>query len=149
MQQEIANPQDNIGTAPASGQDDSGEYGYYHQEEVFFGPLPAPEILAKYDDIAPGAVDRIIRMAEEQARHRQYIERKQVDTEARDSLLGILSAVFMGIGILISGTVIAILVPGIEATVLGTVLDFSGVALIIKAFVNGTSNSWKNNKAGK
>ena len=33
----------------------------------FSGPLPHPEILAKYEDILPGAATRILEMAEEQA----------------------------------------------------------------------------------
>jgi uncharacterized membrane protein len=32
----------------------------------FSGPLPPPEALAKYNDILPGAADRIITMAEHQ-----------------------------------------------------------------------------------
>jgi uncharacterized membrane protein len=41
----------------------------------FSGPLPHPEDLAKYEQVLPGAADRIIRMAEQQAAHRQNLER--------------------------------------------------------------------------
>ena len=37
----------------------------------FSGPLPHPEDLAKYEQVLPGAADRIISMAEQQAAHRQ------------------------------------------------------------------------------
>lgn len=38
------------------------------------GPLPAPETLKQYNDILPGAADRIISMAEEAAGHRRKME---------------------------------------------------------------------------
>lgn len=43
----------------------------------FSGPLPHPEILAKYEDILPGAATRILEMAEEQANHRRFMKKKQ------------------------------------------------------------------------
>jgi len=38
------------------------------------GPLPMPQQLRQYDDIVPGAAERIIRMAEGQGAHRQRLE---------------------------------------------------------------------------
>lgn len=43
-------------------------------EIEFSGPLPPPEILSRYDQIVPGAAERIIAMAEKQAEHRQRLE---------------------------------------------------------------------------
>ena len=40
------------------------------------GPLPSPDALAKYDQVVPGAAERIIKMAEQEAKHRQNEERK-------------------------------------------------------------------------
>ena len=42
----------------------------------FEGPLPPPGALRAYDSILPGAAERILSMAEQQAEHRQNIERK-------------------------------------------------------------------------
>jgi uncharacterized membrane protein len=39
------------------------------------GPLPDPQELAAYNQVAPGAADRIIKMAEAQSRHRIEIEK--------------------------------------------------------------------------
>ena len=52
------------------------------------GPLPLPEQLEAYEKICNGAADRILHMAEEQSKHRQYIERKAIDTQTRNSTLG-------------------------------------------------------------
>ena len=44
------------------------EVAVQREEHLFSGPLPAPDILRKYDDIhiLPGAAERIIRMAEKE-----------------------------------------------------------------------------------
>lgn len=44
--------------------------------EYYKGPLPHPSIVQKYEEILPGAADRIIKMAEEQAGHRQKLEKE-------------------------------------------------------------------------
>lgn len=46
-----------------------------HNTQVFQGPLPPPEILARFDQIVPGAAERIIRLAETEVAHRQEQER--------------------------------------------------------------------------
>ena len=45
------------------------------------GPLPAPEDLAHYDAICPGAANRIITMAENNMEHRQSMEKTLVRSE--------------------------------------------------------------------
>jgi uncharacterized membrane protein len=40
----------------------------------FSGPLPPPEILAKYNDALPNGAERIVAMAEGQMKHRQALE---------------------------------------------------------------------------
>ena len=54
----------------------------------FSGPLPPPEILQKYNEILPGAADRIIRMAEDQSRHRQNLERTVIASNSFVQKLG-------------------------------------------------------------
>ena len=57
---------------------------------VHQGPLPHPAILKQYDDIVPGAAERIMRMAEQQAQHRQDLEARVIRTDNRQSLLGMI-----------------------------------------------------------
>lgn len=45
------------------------------------GPLPAPEDLGHYEEICPGAADRIISMAEGNMQHRQAMEKSLVSKE--------------------------------------------------------------------
>ena len=42
--------------------------------QKFSGPLPPPEMLAQYEDVVPGAAERIIVITEEQHRHRMSVE---------------------------------------------------------------------------
>ena len=44
------------------------------QGTSFSGPLPPPEILAKYDAVVPGCADRIVAMAERNQKHRHEME---------------------------------------------------------------------------
>lgn len=47
-------------------------------EISFSGPLPHPDIMKGYDDIVPGAAERILKMAENQQNHRFKLEEKIV-----------------------------------------------------------------------
>ena len=50
---------------------------------VYQGPLPPPGALAQYEAACPGAADRIIAMAERQAKHRQDAEMVYATAEVR------------------------------------------------------------------
>jgi uncharacterized membrane protein len=39
--------------------------------QSFSGPLPPPEVLKRFDEIVPGAAERIIKMAEAQSEQRK------------------------------------------------------------------------------
>jgi uncharacterized membrane protein len=47
-------------------------------EASFAGPLPPPDLLRGYEEVCPGAADRIIAMAERQAQHRQALEKSML-----------------------------------------------------------------------
>ena len=47
-------------------------------EERYAGPLPHPRILAQFDEILPGAAERIFRIFEGQAEHRMHLEKTVV-----------------------------------------------------------------------
>lgn len=56
---------------------------------TFCGPLPPPEILQQYNEILPGAANRIITMAEEQSSHRRILESKVINSDIINSRLGL------------------------------------------------------------
>ena len=58
------------------------------QEMHFQGPLPPPEAFAAYNHILPGAADRILKMAEKQAGHRQTLERRALFGDLIKAMMG-------------------------------------------------------------
>lgn len=52
-------------------------------QRLHVGPLPAPEDLAHYEHVCPGAAERIVAMAERQADHRQSMESDHLKLEYR------------------------------------------------------------------
>jgi len=60
------------------------------QQKLHQGPLPAPEDLQRYEQMCPGAAERIIRMAETEQAHRHAQERKALESDTS------IRAVFQG-----------------------------------------------------
>ena len=58
--------------------------------EVWAGPIPPPEALQKYEDLVPGAANRILEMAEGQTAHRIQIEKTVVRGDSWRSFLGLI-----------------------------------------------------------
>lgn len=58
------------------------------QAASFSGPLPPSPMFREYEDVLPGAADRILGMAEKQAEHRQDWEKNALRSAQRDSMRG-------------------------------------------------------------
>lgn len=112
------------------------------QSEVYSGPLPHPAILKQYEDVMPGAADRIFKMAERQASSRQENERSIIKAESRDSLLGEIFAFIIsmfgiggGIWLINSGN-----------TAAGSVLSALCLGSIVASFITGTRAASRSTK---
>jgi len=113
---ELRQQRKQLGTIP------SGQYQITAQAMHFSGPLPPPEILAKYNDAIPGGAERIMAMAENQSRHRQQLESNvlsaNIFAQRLGSILGFvvcLAAIGSGTFLIYSGKSAAGLVPIIGA----------------------------------
>ena len=113
------------------------------------GPLPHPEILAGYEDIVPGAADRILKMAEKEANHRHQIDNICVKADSRDSLLGIICAFCIGMACIVGGVYIILKTPTVAGSVAGFLVAGSGLAGILGTFLKGTKATWKIDKQGR
>lgn len=51
------------------------------RSEMFSGPIPDPESLKKYDSIQSGLADRLVKLAEEEQRQRQNLNRMVIENE--------------------------------------------------------------------
>jgi uncharacterized membrane protein len=66
------------------------QVGHILREERlhFQGPLPRPEDFAAYERVLRGAADRILKMAETQATHRQAMEHRALSGDITKSMMG-------------------------------------------------------------
>jgi len=103
------------------------------------GPLPPPEVLIKYNEAVPNAADRIITMAESQSAHRQQLESEVVESDVKNSRLGLLYGLIIGLTAVIGGTVC--IVSGYEAG--GSILGSTGLTGLVGVFVYGSRSKRK------
>lgn len=61
------------------------------------GPLPTPESFRQYEEVLPGAADRILRMAENQQNHRIGLENQAIRRQFNQSGTGQWMAFFLAI----------------------------------------------------
>lgn len=122
-------------------------------QSEFSGPIPPPSIIEDYERILPGSADRIIAMAEKQSKHRQKMEGIIVNSESRDSLLGIICAFLIGISCIGAAVFMVYLVPKSAGAISASVLGVTGVGSITSGFIINTrrvnlkkQNTDKNNK---
>lgn len=79
------------------------------RSESFQGPLPHPDFLLKYEQAQIGAAGRIIKMAENQSKHRQKMESTVITANVQNERTGmhysfILTGMFM-----VTGTILIVL----------------------------------------
>ena len=101
--------------------------------EEFSGPIPPPSILEGYNQIIPGAAERIIAMAEQETSHRQDMEQTIVINEYREARRGQIFAVVIGSLAIISGAIIS--VQGAQWA--GIAIGGGGVIGLVSVFILG------------
>lgn len=99
----------------------------------FIGPVPPPDLLERYNQIIPGAGERIIAMAEQETSHRHDIERTIVTNEYREAKRGQIFAVIIGSLAIISGTIISL--QGAQWA--GIAIGGGGVIGLVSVFIFG------------
>lgn len=104
-------------------------------EQHYSGPLPHPDALARYDEIVPGAAERIICMAEKEMAHRHNTEDRLTKNSIRTTYLGIIFA-FLSV-LILSGSVIYALYKGFDTVAasiaVGSIAAVAGVFIFFKA----------------
>ena len=101
---------------------------------AFFGPLPPPEILEKYNRVIPNAAERILKMAEDQTQHRQALEKKVINHDKVNSRLGIFFAFVIAISFIAASYFAAIKGHSIYGGIMGT----GGLTSLVYVFIYGS-----------
>ncbi len=109
-----------------------------HVQQHYSGPLPHPDTLARYDEIVPGAAERIIKMAEKEMSHRHETENRMNKNAIRVAYLGIIFA-FISV-LILSGSVLYALHKGFDSVAayiaVGSIAAVAGVFIFFKAKKN-------------
>ena len=98
------------------------------------GPLPPSFMLKEYEEILPGAADRILKMAEQQASHRQSIEKTVIDSKSKAEILGVIFAGLIGLSAIVGGFVLIYIGRSGE----GIAAIITSLASLIGAYLYGT-----------
>ena len=99
----------------------------------FSGPLPPPDDLKKYNEILPGAADRIMTMAEKEQSHRHDSDRILIEGEIRTTRFG---QVF-GFIIALFGFGVAIFMAYLGLSWASFGVFFTTIGSIVYTFVTG------------
>jgi uncharacterized membrane protein len=109
----------------------------------YSGPIPSPEALERYEEVLPGAADRILSMAERQASHRQSLEtadeltvRTAIAGESRRSNLGLWLGASVSVFLTACGTFLVF--EGHDWA--GASIIISTIASVVGVFVYGTQS---------
>lgn len=101
--------------------------------QQYSGPIPPPEILYRFDQIVPGAAERILIMAEEDAKHQREIEKTALTVAAEEVKRG--QRYGLTIGSLAFITSIIALILGSEKAAIA--LGGTTVVGLVAVFVTG------------
>lgn len=98
---------------------------------VAAGELPAAETISTYEEVLPGAADRILRMLETQADHRMSMERTLVEGAARTERLGQLMGLVIVLVVFLVGAVL--IVSGHQIP--GTLLAIADLGVLVAVYL--------------
>ncbi len=103
------------------------------------GPIPSASELARYETTHPGLADRIMRMAEDQAQHRQGLEKAVVVGNLKAQTLGQWFAFILSLVVIVAGVWLVLLGKTSLGVwfILGDVLVIAGVFIGAKLIQRG------------
>ncbi len=107
--------------------------------QSFSGPLPPPDILRQFDEVVPGAAERIIKMAEEQSAHRRELEKKVISSDIARSKWG----QFLGFVIAIAGLAVSAIVAIYGNALVSGIIGVGTLASLVGVFMYGSRNRSK------
>lgn len=123
-----------IAKSPGDQQPDDPQARFLAVSETFQGPLPHPRILEHYNEIAPGAAEKIINVFVKQTDHRMDLERKVIEGDAQRASAGIVVGGLVATMGLIGAVILG--VSGHEAS--AAALGVADIGTLAGIFVYGS-----------
>ena len=109
-----------------------GKVRYF--SEQYSGPLPRPIDLQEYDRVVPGSADRILKMAENQAIHRQQLEKTVISGDSKRAFCGLWIGAFVALCVL--GGAVFLIFEGHDWA--GSAIAGLDIVGLVSVFVYGT-----------
>ena len=110
------------------------------------GPIPSPEMLRQYEQLKPGMIDWIVKMADDEAVHRRSTEAQAIEIQGRDQkayrrseLLGQIFGFAIGVTALVCATIMGVHGAQWSASIVGG----GGVTGLVTAFIVGRNTYLK------
>jgi len=118
---------------PGSPGENENRSGGIVSRQFFSGPLPLPSILREYNEIQPDFAERLLRLTEEEARHRHEITRRSQSMAAVETFIGQLFGLIVALSAFGASAWFAYLGHPVSASVIGgtTILG------LVSVFVTG------------
>jgi uncharacterized membrane protein len=124
--------------------DERVEYREMVVQTMFNGPLPPPALYARYEEVLPGAAERIMALTEREQEHRHRFEADALHAEVRYSNLGM----WLGAGVLFCVLIAACFCAYVGQNEVAIAIAGLGVAGVVGAFIRG-KGSHRSDKNGK
>ncbi|MGA9049140.1 MAG: DUF2335 domain-containing protein [Dehalococcoidia bacterium] len=103
------------------------------RRELYIGPLPPPELLAKYNNAFPGGAERVFKLIESQSNHRIEIETIAIKSGASDSNKGLNYGLTVAIVGLLVTAFLGYVNQGTAAAIVGAI----DLAALVSVFIYG------------
>ncbi len=109
------------------------------QQSSFSGPIPPPQFLQEYDKIVPGAAEIIVKMAKDQAEHRQTLEKSVINSDIKNSKMGLVFGFIIGM----TGIIAGVIIIAVGQVIAGSVISGVTLASLVGTFVYGSQGRKK------
>ena len=113
--------------------------------EMYYGPIPHPEILKKYDELDPGAAKLIIENGVNESVHRRDMEKRLLKKEINDKRRGQYLGFIIGLVVILAGTYLIYA----NHPITGTLLSGTSLLGLVGSFLSSGSNDRNNEKSDK
>jgi uncharacterized membrane protein len=105
------------------------------------GELPSPEVLAQYEALSPGFADKLIRIVEEEARHRRAFEEQRSRLDYRYAATGLILGSMVALATVIGAA--CLMLRGYEVS--GVILASSTLVMAVLQFIGSYRKSRNGN----